>query len=108
MNHDPSRPKITVEDLLRVKRAERPPVEFWARFEQELRAKQLAAIVDKRPWWHALSRTLAGTARFHLPLGATAVLALSVFVVREYRRPSADLESAGLPVSPVALPVGGK
>jgi len=107
MNHDHSRPKITVEDLLRVKRAERPAAEFWTRFEQELRAKQLAAIVDKRPWWHALSRTLAGTARFHLPLGATAVLALSVFVVREYRRPSADLESAGLPVSPVALPVGG-
>ena len=25
--------KIAVEDLLRLKRAERPPAEFWARFE---------------------------------------------------------------------------
>ncbi len=107
MNHDQPRPKITVEDLLRVKRAERPPAEFWVRFEQELRAKQLAAIVEKRPWWHAASRVLAGTARLHLPLGATAVLALSIFVVREYRRPAEGLETAGSTVTPAAMPVAG-
>ena len=64
--------KVTLEDLLQLKRAERPPAEFWTRFEQELRAKQLAAIVEKRPWWQGLSRTWV---RFSLPVGAAAALA---------------------------------
>ncbi|MEO7600304.1 MAG: hypothetical protein ABIV50_15325, partial [Opitutus sp.] len=46
--------KVSVEDLLRVKRAEQPPVEFWADFERDLRAKQLAAIVEPRRWWAPL------------------------------------------------------
>lgn len=103
MNHDQSRPKITVEDLLRVKRAERPPAEFWVRFEQELRAKQLAAIVEKRSWWHAPSRAFAGMARWSFPLGVTAALAVVVFTAREYRRP---LSPAGQETSaPAVRPV---
>ena len=46
--------KVSLGELLRLKRAERPEPEFWARFEQDLRAKHLAAIVEKRPWWVAL------------------------------------------------------
>jgi hypothetical protein len=90
MNDDRPRQKISVEDLLRIKRAEQPPAEFWTRFEHELRAKQLAAIVAKRPWWHALSRASAGVARLHLPLGATAILAVTFLTVREYRAPTVD------------------
>lgn len=78
--------QITLEDLLRLKRAERPPAEFWPEFERELRAKQLAALVTRRPWWRTLpQRAFAGLARYHLPLGATAVLALTFISVREYQ-----------------------
>jgi hypothetical protein len=81
--------KVSLGELLRLKRAERPEPEFWARFEQDLRAKQLAAIVEKRPWWVALRLPLATRAlsrwTVKLPLGAAAVLALSVVVVREDR-----------------------
>jgi hypothetical protein len=81
--------KVSLEELLRLKRAERPAPEFWARFEQDLRAKQLAAIVEKRPWWVALrmpqvNRALAHW-RLQLPLSAAAVLALSFVVVAQYR-----------------------
>lgn len=77
---------VTLEDLLRLKRAEQPAPEFWSRFERELRAKQLAALVVKRPWWRTLpGRALAGFSRYHLPLGATAVLALTFISVREYQ-----------------------
>jgi len=81
--------KVSLEELLRLKRAERPAPEFWARFEQDLRAKQLAAIVEKRPWWVELrmpqvNRALAQW-RLQLPLGAAAVLALSFVVVTQYR-----------------------
>jgi len=75
---DPKHPgKVTLEDLLRAKRAERPPAEFWTRFEEELRAKQLAALVQQRPWWVGVGERVRGTlVRYGLPLGATAALAV--------------------------------
>lgn len=95
MNQENKRP-VTLEDLLRVKRAERPPAEFWSQFDHELRAKQLAALVEKRPWWRTLPNVFGGLARYHLPLGATAILALTVLTVREYRSvaPAQTLESS--------------
>ena len=88
MKHDSQRP-VTLEDILRLKRTERPPAEFWTQFDRELRAKQLAALVEKRPWWRTISlpRMFAGLRRFHLPLGAAAVLAVTVLSVREYHGP---------------------
>lgn len=82
MSGDP-KPKVTLEDLLRLKRAERPAPEFWARFDRELRAKQLAALVEKRPWWQGLPEWALNWRRFHLPLGATAVLALTLVSLRD-------------------------
>lgn len=88
--------KVSLGELLQLKRAERPAPEFWARFEQDLRTKQLAAIVEKRPWWVALRLPRAtralGQWQLQLPLGAAAVLALSFVVVGEYR-PSSDVTS---------------
>ncbi len=80
---------VTLEDLLRLKRAERPPAEFWNQFDRALRAKQLAAIVEKRPWWRSLPAAFASLARYRyqLPLGATAAIALTVFAVREFSAP---------------------
>ena len=101
-NPDPK--KVTIEDILRLKRAERPSPEFWGRFERDLRAKQLAAIVEKRPWWVAMRvpQIARRLSRFQVPLGAAAVLALSFAVVREYR-PLAistfgDIAQSGQPV----------
>ena len=70
------RPKVTLEDLLQIKRAERPAAEFWPRFEQELRAKQLAAIVETRPWWRSWTARKA-LVRVCVPLGATALVAMT-------------------------------
>lgn len=85
MNDIPRKTTVTLEDLLRVKRAEQPPAEFWGRFEQGLRAKQLAAIVEPRPWWAPFIRISARLSRFQLPVGATAVLAITLFTLREYQ-----------------------
>lgn len=80
MKPESKRP-ITIEDLLRLKRAERPPAEFWDEFDRSLRAKQLAALVEKRPWWQDVSRVFAGFKRYPLPLAATAVaVAVVAFV----------------------------
>jgi len=115
MNHDSKRP-VTLEDIIRLKRAERPPVEFWTQFDRELRAKQLSALVEKRPWWRTISfpQVFVGVRRYHLPLGAAAVLAVTVFSVREYNTPAAApavvaqvavtaAPSAALAAAPVAV-----
>jgi len=85
MNDRPRKTSVTLEDLLRLKRAERPPAEFWADFERGLRTKQLAAIVEPRPWWAPFIRVGARLSRYQLPVGATAILAITLLTVREYR-----------------------
>jgi hypothetical protein len=82
MPNQDHRSKVTVEDLLHLKRAERPPAEFWNRFESELRQKQLAALLDRRPWWQGLPHFL--TRRAYLPVGATAVIAFTLVSVKYY------------------------
>lgn len=72
--------KPTLEELLRLKRAERPTAEFWTRFEVELRQKQLTALVEKRRWWHDLPVLL--NRRVYVPAGAAAVVAFSLVTVR--------------------------
>ncbi len=90
---------VTLEDLLRVKRAEQPPAEFWSQFERDMRAKQLAAIVEPRPWWAPLIRMGARAAHFQLPVGAAAILVVSFITVREYRSP--ELSSMYVPKTAV-------
>ncbi|MCU0792210.1 MAG: hypothetical protein MUE42_05035 [Opitutaceae bacterium] len=53
----PTKPSghVALEDLLKLKRAERPDAEFWSEFERGLRQKQLAAIMEPKPWWLGLS-----------------------------------------------------
>jgi len=92
---------VRVEDLLKVKRAERPPAEFWAEFERELRVKQLAAIVEPRPWWAPFIRVGARVTRYQLPVGAAAILALSFVTVSEYRAVDARSRSAAESAVPV-------
>jgi hypothetical protein len=91
---EPPRPqhKVSLEDILRLKRAERPDAEFWVEFEDQLRHKQLAAIVDKRPWWRRFSS--AGIAKFSLPLGATVIVAFTLFTFRDRSAPTVDANGA--------------
>lgn len=93
------RPKLTLEDLLRLKRAERPAAEFWSNFEQELRQKQLTALLEKRPWWQELPQIIAR--RAYLPVGAAAILAFTLVSVKYY----APTQVAQVPASPTGAPV---
>lgn len=96
MINESKRP-VTIEDLLRLKRAEHPPAEFWNDFDRALRAKQLAALVEKRPWWHAVPTWFARARRYQIPIGASAVLAVSFLSFRHYAG------SAHAPTHSVAL-----
>lgn len=68
--------KITLEDILRLKRREKPSAEFWDRFDRELRQKTLRALVDEEPWHRRWLRPLLGQWRIAMPLAAAAVFAM--------------------------------
>ncbi len=91
MSEPDRRAKVTIEDLLRLKRAERPSHEFWSKFEQELRQKQLTALVKKRRWWHELPVVL--NRRIYVPAGAVAVVAFTLVTVR-YSAPTQIMQVA--------------
>jgi hypothetical protein len=74
--------KPSLEALLRVKRAERPDAAFWTDFERGLAQKQLAAIVEPRPWWLGLSLLGRRVGALGLPVSAAAAALLAVMVVR--------------------------
>ncbi|MCE2860944.1 MAG: hypothetical protein RIR76_1974 [Verrucomicrobiota bacterium] len=100
MKHDGKR-SVSLEDLLRLKRAERPPESYWADFDRQLRAKQLAALVEKRPWWHAVTvgSWMAAFRRHPLPLGAGVALVAGFFVMRDAPR----VPTTASPVPVVAI-----
>lgn len=101
MNEPTRKTTVTLEDLLRIKRAEQPPAEFWQEFERGMRLKQLAAIVEPRPWWAPFIRVGAKVSRYQLPVGAAAILAITFVTLREYR--SVELAPAYEPVSSLAI-----
>lgn len=96
--------EVTLEDLLRVKRAERPDDAFWGRFDRELHQRMLQTLMKKDPWFVQLMRGL----RARL-VQSTAVVAATACVAMFAIRPAFILSNAesgsGLAASGDARPV---
>ncbi|MGH7997785.1 MAG: hypothetical protein ACREFX_15680 [Opitutaceae bacterium] len=83
------KPGVPLDDLLRLKRAERPDAAFWAQFESELRVKQLAAIMERPPVFGRVGDFFRATLRHPIPLGAAGALIVACVGVREWHSPRA-------------------
>lgn len=81
-NNTESRVQPTLEDLLRLKRAERPDAAFWQDFERGMRQKQLAAIIEPRPWWLGLALLSRRIGPVGLPISAGAAALLALVAMR--------------------------
>ncbi len=86
LNQSPRTP-IKLEDLLRLKRCERPASDYWNVFDKELRMKQLAAIVKKEAGWKSWFLGLPKLERIGFTTGALAALSLAVFYWLETTKP---------------------
>ncbi len=75
--------KITLEEVLRLKRREKPSAEFWELFDRELRQKTLRALVDEKPWHQKYITPVFGRLAIALPLATAAVLALAFTVFQD-------------------------
>jgi hypothetical protein len=96
-------PKVSLEDLFTLKRAERPPAEFWDTFQRDFHSRQRAAAIEPKRWWFVLPRIFAGMARFQMPMGAAAVLAVTFLSFREYSEPGFEVAYTATPTVAAVL-----
>ena len=72
---------VKVEDLLRLKRLERPDQDFWSSFDRELHQRMLQALVKKDPWYAQIVRGLSGRLAQTAAVGAAAAF-LAMMILR--------------------------
>lgn len=82
---------VKVEDLLRLKRAERPDAAFWDQFDRELHQRMLQTLVKKDPWYVQIMRGLTG--RIAQTSGVGAAVAAAALVALLAIRPVLVQES---------------
>ncbi|MGK0239896.1 MAG: hypothetical protein ACI92G_003378 [Candidatus Pelagisphaera sp.] len=71
-----------LSQLLQMKRQERPDANFWDKFDEELRSKQLSALVRTQSWYERLGKMTLVVARRSATTTATvSVFALGIFAV---------------------------
>lgn len=91
--------KVTLEDLLRFKRNEKPSPEFWEDWDRSLEQKRWQALrgasasLKAGPIWATLSTCV----KFGVPAAAAAALTLMVYVGSQ----SAYTQNAESPATPV-------
>jgi hypothetical protein len=73
--------EVKVEELLRLKRAERPGEVFWNTFDRELHQRMLQTLVKKDPWYVQVLRGVSGRIAQTAAVGAAAVF-LALMVMR--------------------------
>jgi hypothetical protein len=78
--------EIHLEDLLRLKRSERPSEQFWQGFDRELHQRMLQTLVKKDPWYLQLLRGLSSRIVRRIAVSAAAAV-IAMMVVRPTLQP---------------------
>jgi len=73
--------EVNVEDLLHLKRCERPGEAFWGKFDGELHQRMLQTLVKKDPWYLQLMRGLSGRLAQSVAVASAAAF-IGLLVVR--------------------------
>jgi len=91
---------INLEDLLRLKRSERPSEAFWNDFDRDLHQRMLQTLVKKDPWYIQLMRGFSGRIGQSVAVAAAAAV-VAMVVVRPAFQPVAAPESFAAAPAPV-------
>ncbi len=98
--HEEPRRPISVEELLRVKKSERPSSEFWGAWQGQMHSRVRDVAATKRSWWKdALPRLGITVARWHVVVGATALASLVIVAIEEYQPALSSLPVAAATAS---------
>ncbi len=93
----PNKSKVTLEDLLRLKRHERPPAEYWARFDRELNERVWRALAQPVESRTSVFLGWFGRHTRGLTLGAFSTLAVVIAWFGQVQTP-VKVASKGLAV----------
>ena len=72
--------EINIEDLLRLKRSERPSEAFWNDFDRDLHQRMLQTLVKKDPWYLQVLRGFSGRIGQSIAVAAAAAVVAMVVV----------------------------
>ncbi|HUG12180.1 MAG TPA: hypothetical protein VMM36_14275 [Opitutaceae bacterium] len=92
--HRPQISKPTLENLLELKRHERPPEAFWNAFDSRLREKQLAALIPVESGWSRWYLGIGRFAKFGLPMAAAAAVVVGIV---SFNRQSLNISPSASP-----------
>lgn len=106
---------INVEDLLRLKRSERPSEDFWSDFDRDLHQRMLQTLVKQDPWYARILAGLTGPMAQSIGVAVAAVLVAMLVVRPVFVRPVAtdmsvaksfpdDVRALSAQVAQVGLP----
>ncbi len=73
-----NREEIQLEDLLRLKQAERPPDEFWDTFDRELEKRRLQVLVRRNHWYSRWTHEILVHLNPMIALGAASIFILGL------------------------------
>ena len=88
--------KITLEEILRLKREERPSAEFWEEFDRDLRRRALRILVNEEPWHRRYFRPSIAQILAAFPIAAFTVIAL-VFIIHQNQGDRSNLADTQSP-----------
>jgi hypothetical protein len=91
------RPRITLEQLLALKRSERPEPSFWEEFDRELHRRQLASVVARPAWYVRAARGMGVGLRRMAPVALASAAAVAGFLVLQ--QPGSEEETADVAVT---------
>jgi len=91
MSDKENRHQVSLDDLFALKRAERPADDFWDDFQREFHERQRAEAIEPKRWWFMMPRVFAFLSRHQMPIGATAVLAVTFLSFRDYSEPGFEV-----------------
>ncbi|HEX9781147.1 MAG TPA: hypothetical protein VGA56_00245 [Opitutaceae bacterium] len=79
-NREHGKARITLEQLLALKRSERPGGAFWEDFDREFQRRRLATLVNTLPWYLSAFRVITRVSRRIAPLAAVAAAGVFGYV----------------------------
>jgi|GEM_PF-2234928 len=103
------RPKIELEDLLKLKRHEKPESEFWNEFDTGLRRKSLEALANKPQgffrslWAHKWMQQVGVAAAFAI-CGVPAYFGVHTYYASSDVKPETDNSTVPVMVASIAEP----
>jgi len=73
--------KVSLEELLQFKRAERPDNTFWNQFDRELHERMMQTLVRKDSWFTQISRAFTAKLTQAVAIGAAAAV-FAILIIR--------------------------